>query len=147
MFPFRWWRDPISVSRLPHPLTCSFHREKYGHLTTWQWVSQREQSKSKHSKVLGRLCKVCMVKCIPKQIRACPLCCVYQSGLQSQLTPKGIGSRLDLVTRAATCCPGTAGTHGMFLWRPSTNHVTLSSFPLLSYCLYFITKISLLQVV
>lgn len=42
-------RDPISVSCLPHPLTCSFHREECGHLTTWQWVSQREQSESKYS--------------------------------------------------------------------------------------------------
>lgn len=132
-----------------YPILCLAHftEKNMGISQHGNGFLKGSNQKSKHSKVLGRLCKVCMVKCIQKQIRACPLCCVYKSGLQSQLTPKGIGSRLDLVTRAATCCPGTAGTHGMFLWRPSTNHVTLSSFPLLSYCLYFVTKIALLQVI
>lgn len=49
------------------------------------------------------------------------------------------GSGLDMLTWVATCCPGTSGIHGIFLWRPSTNHVVPSSFPLLSHWLCFIT--------
>lgn len=77
----------------PHPLTCSFHGEEYGHLTTWQWVSHREQSKSKYSNILGRPCKVYMVKSLQKQTSACPRCCVYQSGSKasSHLTGLAVG--------------------------------------------------------
>lgn len=135
---------PSEYHSYPYPLICSFHREGHGYLITWQQVSQRGQSKRKYSKLSSRLCKAYMVKCLHKlcMSMSAALCSLFKSQKPAQ------AQRHGQQIRPCDMRSNTLSRHGRNpqgpSWRPPTNHVIPSSFPLLSSCLCFITKICLL---